>query len=81
MIGWGGSACWETSSLSEDGVCPKVTEVGRGFTDWVAVDGKPGVEDRDVEEWFSLCEGVEWMSEVVDMEGERGAVELDDADY
>ena len=46
----------------------------------MAVDGEPGVEYGDVEKWINLCEGVEWMSEVVNVEDERRAVELDDGD-
>ena len=47
-----------------------MAEVRRSFTDGVAVDCKPSVEDGNVEERFGLCYCVKWVCEVVDVEGE-----------
>ena len=66
--------------MSEGGEGTEVAEVRGGFTDWVSVDGEPCVENGNVEQRFDLRQGVEWVSEVVNVKDERGAVELDDGD-
>ena len=52
----------------------EVPEAGRIFTDRVAVNCEPCEEDWHIELWFDPREGLEWMSEVVDVENERWPV-------
>ena len=54
-----------------------MAEVWGGFSDGVAVEGEPGVEDGNVKKWFGLCNCVEWMGEVVNVKGKWWAMQLD----